>query len=152
MSGPSHPSLILSYNNICWRVQIIEVHRYAVFSSLLLLHPFWVQIFYSAPCSQTSIVDVLPLMWEIKFHNQTKLQEKQMTAWRLLFHVCSWWGCGVCCVLYAADEVLALVCCMQQMRVWHLLCVVCSRWRFGGTAPSPASASCTWLAPTCPSG
>jgi hypothetical protein len=46
--------------------------HYAIFSSLLTLHPSCVQIFSSAPCSKTSSVCVLPLMYESKLHTHTK--------------------------------------------------------------------------------
>jgi hypothetical protein len=49
-----------------------EARHYAVSSSLQPLPYPSVQMFSSAPCSQTSSVYVLPLMWETKFHIQTK--------------------------------------------------------------------------------
>jgi hypothetical protein len=36
----------------------------------------YVQIFSSAPCSQTPSIYVLPLMWETKFYTNTKQQVK----------------------------------------------------------------------------
>jgi hypothetical protein len=55
---------------------IHEAPRYAVFSILLSLHSYWVQISSSAPCSQTPAVYFSPLMSESKFHTRTKPQEK----------------------------------------------------------------------------
>jgi hypothetical protein len=51
-----------------------EALHYEVFSRLTLLTPPWVQMFSSAPCSQTPSVYVLPPMPETKFHAQEKLQ------------------------------------------------------------------------------
>jgi hypothetical protein len=41
-----------------------EALYYAVFSSLPLLPPSWIQIFPSAPCSQRFLIYVSPLVWE----------------------------------------------------------------------------------------
>jgi hypothetical protein len=49
-----------------------EAPQCETFSILLLLHPSWVQIFSSAPCSQTPPVYALPLMLEAKIHTHTK--------------------------------------------------------------------------------
>jgi hypothetical protein len=43
---------------------------HAVFSARLSLHPFWFQIFSSAPSSQTPSVYVPTLMSQTKFHRQ----------------------------------------------------------------------------------
>jgi hypothetical protein len=50
--------------------QVLKRH-YAVFSILLLLTPFCIQIF-SSSCSQTPSVSVLPLVRDTKFHIHTK--------------------------------------------------------------------------------
>jgi hypothetical protein len=46
---------------------IYEAPHYAVFSNLLLLHLSSVQIFFSAPCSQTPSVNVFPTQKKLKF-------------------------------------------------------------------------------------
>jgi hypothetical protein len=53
-----------------------DVPHYAVFFSLLSIHPSSIQIFSSAPCSHTTSVYVPRLMQEIKFHIHTKQQAK----------------------------------------------------------------------------
>jgi hypothetical protein len=49
---------------------------YAVFSILPSSHPSPVHISSSAPCSQTPLVYVPPLMTKTKFYTQTELQAK----------------------------------------------------------------------------
>jgi len=49
-----------------------EAPHYAVFSSLPPLPPSEVQMFSSAPCSQTPPICVPSLLWQAKFHTHTK--------------------------------------------------------------------------------
>jgi hypothetical protein len=49
-----------------------ETPRYAVFPTLLSLHPSSVQIFFSVPCSQTPSIYIPPLMSETKYHTHTE--------------------------------------------------------------------------------
>jgi hypothetical protein len=76
MPCPSHSPWLDNFNYIWRRVTGYEALHYAVFSNLLSLHPSSVQIFPSAPCSQTPSVYVPPLMSEIKFHTHMKPQGK----------------------------------------------------------------------------
>jgi len=59
-------------NNIWWSVQVMKLLIMQFSSSLLSLPPSQVQIFSSAPCSQTPSVYVLPVVWDTKLHSHTK--------------------------------------------------------------------------------
>jgi hypothetical protein len=63
----SHPLLFHNINNIWWVVQIMKP------SIQFSLPSYWAEMFSSASYSQTSF-DVLPSVWETKFHAQ-KLSE-----------------------------------------------------------------------------
>jgi hypothetical protein len=63
----------LDHSNFTWRKRgSYEALHWAIITSLLFLNPSSVQIFSSAPCSQSPSVCVLPLMSETKFHAHTK--------------------------------------------------------------------------------
>jgi hypothetical protein len=53
-----------------------EAPHYAIFSTLLPLHPSSDQVFSSEPCSQTPLVYVSPLMSETKFRTHTEPEAK----------------------------------------------------------------------------
>jgi hypothetical protein len=53
-----------------------EAPRYAAFSTLASLHPSLVQIFSSAPCSETPSVYVPLLLSETMFHTHIEPQVK----------------------------------------------------------------------------
>jgi hypothetical protein len=61
---------------IRWKAEPNYQEHYAVFSILLSLHLSSVQIFSSAPCSQTPSVYVPPLLLETKFHTHMKTTGK----------------------------------------------------------------------------
>jgi hypothetical protein len=61
-----------------------QVPHYASFSSLLLFHLSWVQIFSSAPCSQTRSVYVLSLMSD-KVRRSYKIKGKNIVFCILIF-------------------------------------------------------------------
>jgi hypothetical protein len=70
---PSHLILLDSIILIIMgRSTSYEAPHYSVFSSLLSLNPFLVQIFSSASCSETPTVCVLPIMLETKYNIHTK--------------------------------------------------------------------------------
>jgi hypothetical protein len=66
----------ISFKSYLAKSTSYEIPCYALFSALLLLHPSWVQIFPSAPCSQTTLVYVPPLMSQTKFLTNTESQAK----------------------------------------------------------------------------
>ncbi|PNF41439.1 hypothetical protein B7P43_G13779 [Cryptotermes secundus] len=53
-------------------IKLTIATHYAVFFNLLSLHSSSVQIFSSAPCSQTHSIYIPPLMPEIKFYTHTE--------------------------------------------------------------------------------
>jgi cell division protein FtsX len=63
---PAH--LVVHIIILIWRVQLMKLLMYYVVSLTV--------IFPSGPFSRTSPVHILSLMWETKFHINTKLQEK----------------------------------------------------------------------------
>jgi hypothetical protein len=75
MPCPSHP-FRLDHSNCLARSTRYEAPRYAVSSNLPSLHLSSVQIFSSAPCSQTPSVCVSLLMLETKFCTRTEPKAK----------------------------------------------------------------------------
>jgi hypothetical protein len=71
-----HPPSLDHLKNMWVRGQITQLLIMQFPTAPLPLHPSYVQIFPSAPCSQTPSVCVLPLMWQTKFHTHTKQQVK----------------------------------------------------------------------------
>jgi len=71
---PAHLILLDLITQYFGRVQVMKLHC-AVFLSLLLLFPSWVQIF-SSPFSQTPSIYAPSLVWEMEFHTHTKQQVK----------------------------------------------------------------------------
>jgi hypothetical protein len=58
--------------------------RYAVFSTLLSLYPFLVQMLSSATCSHTPLGYVPPLILETKFHIDTETTSKIIVLYILI--------------------------------------------------------------------
>jgi hypothetical protein len=76
MPWPSHLPR-LDHSNYTWRrVRVMKLLIMQFFFNLLSLHPFLIQIFSSAPCSQTPTDYVLPLMSKTKFHTHIKPKTK----------------------------------------------------------------------------
>jgi hypothetical protein len=69
---PLH-SLIYHLNNICRGVQIMKLLTEQPSSASCCILPL--RFKHSAPCSQTPLVYVLLLMWEIKFHIHKTTEE-----------------------------------------------------------------------------
>jgi hypothetical protein len=67
-----HSGTTLLFNNMWWRLQIMELLiTVKHFSILPSFPPPYVQIFSSKPCSQTPWTCRLPLTWETKFFTHT---------------------------------------------------------------------------------
>jgi hypothetical protein len=60
---------------------IFGVPHYAILSSLRSLRASQARIFSSAPCSETSSICVLPLMWESRFHTHFRKMETYSFAY-----------------------------------------------------------------------
>jgi hypothetical protein len=72
LTCPSHPLCFDHPSNIWWRIQVIKLlimQSSPATSSLI-------QIFSSAPCSQTPSTYDLPLVWGTKFYTHTKTTSK----------------------------------------------------------------------------
>jgi hypothetical protein len=76
MSCPSHHPWFNHPNNNLVKCTSYEAAHYAVFSSLPLCPPSWVQIFSSAPYIKTLSIYAPPLVWETTFHTHTKEEVK----------------------------------------------------------------------------
>jgi hypothetical protein len=94
MPRPPHPPR-LDNSNLYFRESTNHTaHRYADFFTLPSLHPTSVQIFSSAPCSQTPWVYVPPLVSETMFHTHTEPQATQPDVGPLSPQHGSSSGCG----------------------------------------------------------
>jgi hypothetical protein len=72
MSCPSQSSWLDHPNDIWWGVQSIKLLFNVVFSTPLLPHPSWAQIYSSALYSRKPSDYIPPSMWVTKFHTHIK--------------------------------------------------------------------------------
>jgi hypothetical protein len=80
-SCPAQLIPLLDHSNYTWRrVQIMKLLIMQFFSNHPSLHFCSVRILSSAPCSQTLLVYVSPLMSKNKFHTHTDPQWERLTS------------------------------------------------------------------------